>query len=116
MLLLVSWTSVLVWSATALLFIKYTRNYFHNGFNKYPAPKHASFTNWWRFFCVARKKAHAEYLKLHNDLGDVVRLGPNTLSFADPQAIKDIYGLSRKLQKVRSLLAGMSSDLCFELT
>lgn len=57
---------------------------------------------------MARKKAHAEYLKLHQDLGDVVRLGPNALSFADPQAIKDIYGLSKRLPKVGNIQDNIS--------
>lgn len=104
MLLPIGWAHLLPLAIVLALVVRYTRNYFHNGFNRYPAPKYAAFTNWWRFFCVARKKAHAEYLKLHQDLGDVVRLGPNALSFADPQAIKDIYGLSKRLPKVNQFI------------
>ena len=60
---------------------------------------------------MARRKAHFSYLKLHNDLGDVVRLGPNCLSFADPRAVKTIYGLNNRLPKVLNhpLLACWSS-------
>ncbi|KAF9888983.1 hypothetical protein FE257_008153 [Aspergillus nanangensis] len=36
---------------------------------------------------------------MHRQLGDVVRLGPNTLSFSHPQAIKAIYGIDNKLGK-----------------
>ncbi len=40
------------------------------------------------------------YVDVHEKYGDVVRLGPNTLSFADPRAILDIYGTKGSDQKV----------------
>ena len=76
------------------------KNYFNKGLNKYPGRRLASFTDWWRFNAVYQRKAHQTYLSLHDELGDVVRLGPNTLSFSNPQAVKDIYGLHNKLGKV----------------
>ena len=80
------------------------KNYFNKGLNKYPGRRLASFTDWWRFNAVYQRKAHETYLSLHDELGDVVRLGPNTLSFSDPQAVKDIYGLQNKLGKVSKRL------------
>lgn len=76
------------------------KNYFNKGLSKYPGRRIASFTNWWRFNVVRKRKAHLTYLHLHEELGDVIRLGPNTLSFSNPQAVKDIYGLHNKLGKV----------------
>lgn len=76
------------------------KNYFNKGLNKYPGRRFASFTDWWRFYTVWQRKAHLTYLNLHKEAGDVVRLGPNTLSFSSPQAVKDIYGLHKKLGKV----------------
>ncbi|KAK4443296.1 cytochrome P450 oxidoreductase [Podospora aff. communis PSN243] len=75
------------------------RNHFHAGLNKYPAPAFASLTNWWRFVVVARRKAHVTHLKLHQELGGIVRLGPNALSFSDPRAVREIYGLNNKVAK-----------------
>lgn len=40
-------------------------------------------------------------IHLHNKYGDVVRVGPNVLSFAQPKAIKDIYGPGKVWEKVR---------------
>ena len=37
---------------------------------------------------------------MHKEKGDIVRLGPNALSFADPKALKDIYGLKKGFTKV----------------
>ncbi|KAG6361912.1 hypothetical protein INS49_010141 [Diaporthe citri] len=71
------------------------RNRYHNGLHKYPGPFLASLTDWWRFVDVWNRRPEITHLKLHEKHGDVVRLGPNTLSFADPAALKAIYGLNK---------------------
>ena len=75
-------------------------NYFNHGLNKYPGPFVARFTNWWRFYDVYKRRPDVTDLKLHRQHGDVVRLGPNKLSFANPAAIKQIYGLNKGMTKV----------------
>jgi cytochrome P450 len=76
------------------------RNKFHNGLNKFPAAHPlAAYTNWWRFFDVYNRSAERTHIELHRKHGDIVRLGPNALSFADPKAIKTIYGLNKGMTK-----------------
>lgn len=75
-------------------------NRFNRGLNKYPGPVLASFTDWWRFYDVYKRRAEVTHQKLHAKHGDVVRLGPNTISFADPKALKTIYGLNKGFVKV----------------
>ena len=77
-------------------------NYLNHGLNKYPGPLLAGLTDWWRFLDVYGRRPEATHIKLHRQYGDVVRLGPNTLSFADPKAIKQIYGLNKGFVKVRT--------------
>ncbi|KAB5572301.1 cytochrome P450 [Coniochaeta sp. 2T2.1] len=77
----------------------FVRNKYHGGLNRYPGPVLASFTNWWRFFCVMRRKSNFEIRELHEKHGDVVRLGPDCLSFSSPEAMKAIYGLNNRLSK-----------------
>src|ERR1700744_1165050 len=77
-------------------------NYFNHGLNKYPGPALARFTDWWRFFDVLGRRPDITHLKLHRQYGDVVRLGPNMLSFSNPKALKTIYGLNKGFTKVRS--------------
>jgi hypothetical protein len=77
------------------------RNRYHNGLNKYPGPFLASLTDWWRFFDVYRRRPERTHIELHKKYGPVVRLGPNTLSFSDPDALKTIYGLNKGFIKVR---------------
>lgn len=76
------------------------RNRYHNGLNKYPGPFMASLTDWWRFVDVWNRRPELTHISLHERHGDVVRLGPNTLSFADPAALKAIYGLNKGYVKV----------------
>ena len=76
------------------------KNRFTRGLNRYPGPFLASITDWWRFWIVYKRRPEVEHIKLHAKLGDVVRLGPNDLSFANPQALKDIYGLNKGFIKV----------------
>jgi hypothetical protein len=95
-LLLDNWPATLVIAFVAYLL----KNYFNHGLNKYPGPFLASLTDWWRFVDVYKRRPEVTHLKLHAKHGDVVRLGPNSLSFADPKALKSIYGLNKGYVKV----------------
>ncbi|GAB7358161.1 hypothetical protein MBLNU230_g0316t1 [Neophaeotheca triangularis] len=94
-LLTTYWPHILV----ALLAYHLITNKFYNGLNKYPGPALAGYTNWWRFFENLSHKTEKTHIKLHRKHGDIVRLGPNVLSFADPKAIKTIYGLNKGMTK-----------------
>ena len=43
-------------------------------------------------FLQLRGTSHHVLAKAHHEYGSVIRIGPNTLSFIDPQAWNDIYG------------------------
>lgn len=86
------------------------RNRYRHGLNKYPGPFLASLTDWWRFIDVWKRRPEVTHIKLHEKYGDVVRLGPNTLMFSDPAALKSIYGLNKGFVKVRSSLPKSDPD------
>jgi len=90
------WHVILVFSVITWL----VRNKFRHGLNKYPGPLAAGFTDWWRFYDVYKRKPERTHIELHRIHGDIVRLGPNVLSFANPEAIKTIYGLNKGFTKV----------------
>ncbi|KAI8692510.1 hypothetical protein NCS56_00007900 [Fusarium sp. Ph1] len=71
------------------------KNRYHHGLNKYPGPFLASLTDWWRFVDVYGQRPEVTLQALHAKHGDIVRIGPNTLSFADPAVLKSIYGLNK---------------------
>lgn len=75
-------------------------NYLNKGLYQYPGPALARFTNAWRFVDVLNRRPDITHVRLHREHGDVIRLGPNTLSFSDPAAIKTIYGLNKGFVKV----------------
>lgn len=75
-------------------------NKYHNGLHRYPSAHWlAAYTDWWRYFDVRSLKAEKTHIAAHRKHGDVVRLGPNVLSFADPRSIKTIYGLNKGMTK-----------------
>jgi hypothetical protein len=78
-------------------------NKYRYGINKYPGPWLAAYTDWWRFYDTWRGTPHTTILELHRRYGDIVRIGPNALSFADPKALKSIYGLNKGFVKVTPL-------------
>src|SRR4051812_16048041 len=89
------------WPAVVFVFLTayLLRNKYQKGLNKYPGPWLAAYTDWWRFFDVLGRRAEWTHLRLHRKYGDIVRLGPNVLSFADPKAIRTIYGLNKGMTK-----------------
>lgn len=92
-------------SAVGVSFVAWLAwNRYRHGLNKYPGPFLASLTDWWRFIDVWNRRPDMTHIKLHEKHGDVVRLGPNTLSFADPVALKAIYGLNKGFVKVSTVL------------
>ncbi len=95
-LLLSYWPLAIIFTLAGYLL----NNKFNYGLSKYPGPSLAAYTDWWRFYDVLGRKAQHTHIELHRKYGDIVRLGPNCLSFADPQAIKDIYGLNKGFYKV----------------
>jgi len=95
-LLVRHWPVVAVVSLTAVFLL---RNKFWKGLNKYPGHPLAGYSNWWRLWDVRKRNHHWTTLALHRKHGDVVRLGPNVLSFADPKAIQQIYGLNKGVSK-----------------
>ena len=94
--LLVAYWPVILLTAGCIHLI---RNKYHNGLNKYPGPALAAYTNWWRFFNTLGRKTEKTHIALHRKHGDIVRLGPNVISFADPRALKTIYGLNKGMTK-----------------
>lgn len=78
--------------------------YRKNGLNRYPGPLLAKFTNLWYLLDV-RTNLHCFHIaELHKKYGDVVRIGPNTLSIANLDYIPRIYGTKDEFLKVYALL------------
>jgi hypothetical protein len=69
-------------------------NRYGRGLSHVEGPILASITDFWRLFVVWRRRPELTHIKLHEKYGSIVRLGPQTVSVADPQAAKAIYAIN----------------------
>lgn len=74
-------------------------NRYRRGLSRFNGPFLASLTSLWGMYHVWSTADRPPYIHLHKKYGDIVRLSPNKLSFARPQAIRDIYGPNGLTQK-----------------
>ena len=102
MLVTISASSALT-TLTVVLLLRLTYNKYGHRISHIPGPSLASLSNLWRALLVWRGAAHLEHIKLHRQYGPLVRLGPNCVSVADPEALKVIYALNAGYVKVRSI-------------
>ena len=92
--------SIIFLTFVVLFILSLLRTRYSRGLNKFNGPFLASFTNLWKLWYALKGSQKQMYVDIHEKYGDIVRLGPNELSFADPRAIRDIYGPSGSSQKV----------------
>lgn len=86
--------------AVIVLGVQYAYTYLSSPLKKIPGPFLAKFSNVWRFW-NHYGQTHIETQKeLHKKYGDVVRLGPNTVSIADAGLLKTIYSTRGTFLKV----------------
>lgn len=71
------------------------RVYFHP-LRGFPGPKSCAFTRIPHIVAVYNGTPIPFAKDLHDRYGDVVRISPDELSFADPKAWRDIYGRGSK--------------------
>ncbi|KAF2703801.1 putative cytochrome P450 [Pleomassaria siparia CBS 279.74] len=82
------------------------QNRYGNGLIRFPGPFGATLTNFWRVRWVYQNgDKRPTIVGLHNEYGDVVRLGPKSLSFANPDAIEQIYGANAGMPKSKWYMA-----------
>lgn len=87
-------TSVSAQLAVALGLLVLTRlvwRVFFSPLRIFPGPLLAKLTDLWRATYVYRGRIDLKHLELHRQYGQVVRVGPNCLSIADPNLILKIY-------------------------
>lgn len=75
-------------------------NKYGKGLAHIPGPAIACCTGFWRLLDVRKGSAHLTHIRLHQQYGSLVRIGPNHVSVGDPKAIPTIYGLKSGFTKV----------------
>jgi hypothetical protein len=83
-----AWKSVFV-ILTVLVMVPFVWTRWH--LKHIPGPFLASLTNFQRVAWVRTKRAHLILQDMHEKYGEVVRIGPNMVSFSNPDAIPTVY-------------------------
>ena len=86
-----------------LLLCYFVDNKYGKGLSHIPGPTIACCTGFWRLWDVRRGSAHLTHIRLHQQYGPMVRIGPNHVSVRDPKAIPTIYGLKSGFTKVKCI-------------
>lgn len=83
-----------------VLIFHLARNHFKPALMDIPGPFLASLTDFWRLFHSRLGKGHEDYLLHRKYNSPILRVGPNTVAVADPEAIRVIYGWKPIFRKV----------------
>lgn len=72
------------------------------GIDHIPGPFLARYTDALRAYLAFKHSGRETnlFMKLHAEYGDLVRVGPRTVSVLDPQAVSTIYNVKARLNKV----------------
>lgn len=66
---------------------------------KYPGPLLAKITDLYSTYHAWKGDRHLEFWRTHEKYGEIVRFGPNSLSFNSNVALKEIYGFKSNVRK-----------------
>ena len=86
-----------------LLCIQLARTRYVTGLSAIPGPFIASVSNLWKIMVVYAGDMPRRNVAVHEKYGPVVRIGPNHVSFASPQALHTIHGARLAYPKVCNL-------------
>lgn len=89
---------LLVWAGVGLITLQLYRTWWR--LRQIPGPLPAKITNFQRMGWVGTKRAHLILQDMHEKYGDVVRIGPNMVSFSNPEAIPTVYPMRPGFPKV----------------
>ncbi|KAI7537712.1 benzoate 4-monooxygenase cytochrome-like protein P450 [Hortaea werneckii] len=85
--------------SAALIAAKLAYDAFTSPLSSFPGPFAAKITDIYRALKTARGDIDSTHRKWHEEYGSAVRIGPNTVSFSDPDLIKVIYSTKNAWRK-----------------
>ncbi|KAH7089243.1 pisatin demethylase, partial [Paraphoma chrysanthemicola] len=87
-----AWLGFAVLAAAIVLHFLWNR--YGSGLNTIAGPFLASGSDYWRLFLVWGRRPELTHQRLHQEYGDLVRIGPKSVLVSDWTAVKKIYGLN----------------------
>lgn len=79
--------------------IRATYKRYASPLRRYPGPFLASFSRLWKFKSTWGGQTHLEHIELHRKYGPVVRIGPNEVSIASPEAARTLLSAGKRFFK-----------------
>ncbi|KAK3956653.1 cytochrome P450 [Pseudoneurospora amorphoporcata] len=89
------WLSILLF--TIVIRAAYKR--YASPLRKYPGPFLASCSRLWKVLSTARGRTHLDHIDLHRKYGPVVRIAPNEVSVASPEAARTLLSAGKRFFK-----------------
>lgn len=66
---------------------------------QYPGPFLASFTRLWKVYSTTTGRTHLQHIELHRKYGPIVRIAPNEVSIASPEAARNLLSAGKRFHK-----------------
>ena len=83
----------------ALLVARLLANRYLSPLRKYPGPLLASTTRLWKVLSTASTHTHLDHIALHKRYGPIVRIAPNEVSLASPEAARTVLSAGKRFSK-----------------
>lgn len=83
---------MLVYATVVVLILSIRLLYNYTRLLPIPGPFHACVSDLWRGYAQKSPNFSRRLHKLHQNHGQVVRIGPNVVSISEPEAIARVYG------------------------
>ena len=100
---------ILVILAAVLLRLIYLR--YLTPYRDIPGPFLATLSPLWKLGGALNGTLHKDITDIHRKYGAIVRIAPDEVSIADPEAIRVIYGHGSGFTKVNNLLSGKDLNI-----
>ncbi|CCC09088.1 hypothetical protein SMACR_03083 [Sordaria macrospora] len=81
------------------IIIRAAYNRYASPLRKYPGPCLASCSRLWKVLSTARGRTHLDHIALHRKYGPVVRIAPNEVSVASPEAARTLLSAGKRFFK-----------------
>ncbi|SPO07488.1 related to pisatin demethylase cytochrome P450 [Cephalotrichum gorgonifer] len=85
--------------APVLVIVRLITNRYASPLRKYPGPPLASATRLWKVLSTASTQTHLEHIALHKRYGPIVRIAPNEVSLASPEAARALLSAGKRFYK-----------------
>ncbi|TKW50967.1 Pisatin demethylase [Colletotrichum tanaceti] len=82
-----------------LLLLNAIRTRYLSPLRRYPGPFLASTTRLWKVLSTASRRTHLDHIALHRKYGPVVRIAPNEVSLASPEAARTVLSAGKRFYK-----------------